>query len=317
MAADSQTPPGWKSIAAALLLGGILWCLPDVWAGKLRGVVHDGLSPGQCVVAATIPSAVHPAAATAGDGGRDTTWQRQARHWQAEAARLKAELLELQRVPSWPAAEVSQPLVRPVLRSARVIGWERSHGIEAPAAVLRAGQAHSVEVNDLVLAPGEAILDQGQSRGLSPDDLILAGRSVIGRIARTSRWTSTIQPITAPEFRGQAQIVRLQDGETILGAEGIIAGSTEGTCRLLHIGTTEPVAEGDLVFTTLRGVPLSPPLFYGTITKAELKTGEPDWSIEVTPSRRGPPPSEVLVLELKQRAAPEPRSPGDVPRGTP
>ncbi len=317
MAADSQTPPGWKSIAGALLLGGVLWCLPEAWANKLRGVIHDGLSAGQCVVAATIPPAVHPAAETAGDGGRDTTWQRQARHWQAEAARLRAELDELQRVPSWPEAEVSPPLVRPVLRSARVIGWERSGGVEAPAAVLRAGNASSVEVNDLVLAPGEAILDQGQSRGLSPDDLVLAGRSVIGRIARTSRWTSTIQPITAPAFRGQAQIVRLQDGETILGAEGIIAGSTEGTCRLLHIGTTEPVAEGDLVFTSLRGVPLSPPLFYGTITKAELKTGEPDWSIEVTPQRRGPPPSDVLVLELSMRSSGEPLAPADASRGSP
>ena len=317
MAADSQTPLGGKSIAGALLVGGILWCLPDVWAGKLRGLIHDGLSPGQCVVAATIPQAVHPAAGTAGDGGRDTTWQRQARHWQAEAARLRAELDELQRTPSWPEAEVSPPLVRPVLRSARVIGWEHLNGAEAPAAVLRAGNANSVEVNDLVLAPGEAILDQGQSLGISPDDLVLAGRSVIGRIARTSRWTSTIQPITAAEFRGQAQIVRLQDSEAILGAEGIIAGSTEGTCRLLHIGTTEPVAEGDLVFTSLRGVPLSPPLFYGTITKAELKAGEPDWWIEVTPQRRGPPPSEVLVLELTQRVTSQSAPPAAASRGTP
>ena len=315
--ADSQTPLGWKPIAGALLLGGVLWCLPVAWAGKLRGLIHDGLTPGQCVVAATIPQAVHPAAGTAGDGGRDTTWQRQARHWQAEAARLRAELDELQRTPSWPEAEVSPPLVRPVLRSVRVIGWERSHGIEAPAAVLRAGNANSVEVNDLVLAPGEAILDQGQSRGLSPDDLVLAGRSVIGRIARTSRWTSTVQLITDPEFRGQAQIVRLQEGEAVLGAEGIIAGSSEGTCRLLHIGTTEPVAEGDLVFTSLRGVPLSPPLFYGTITRAELKPGEPDWMIEVTPQRRGPPPSEVLVLELTQRVASEPLPTDDASRGTP
>ena len=316
MAADSQTPPGWKSIAGALLLGGVLWCLPSVWAEKLRGLVHDGLSPGQCVVAATIPQTVHPAVVTAGAGSVDTTWQRQARHWQAEAARLRAELDELQRVPSWPEAAVTPPLVRPVLRSARVIGWERASGAEAPAVVLRAGRANSVEVHDLVLAPGEAFLDQGESQGLSADDLVLAGRSVIGRIVRTSRWTSTIQPITDPEFKGQAQIVRLQAGEAVLGAEGILCGSSEGTCRLLHVGITEPVAEGDLVFTSLRGVPLSPPLFYGTITKAELQAGEPDWVIEVTPQRRGPPPSEVLVLELTQRVAAEPPSPA-ASRGTP
>ena len=305
------------SIAGALLLGGVLWCVPAAWADKLRGVVHDGLSPGQCVVATTIPRAVHPAVGTASVENEDTSWQRQARHWQAEAARLRAELDELQRVPSWPEAEVSPPLVRPVLRTAQVIGWEREPGGEAPAVVLRAGRANSVEVDDLVLPPGEAILDQGQSQGLSADDLVLAGRSVIGRIARTSRWTSTIQTVTDPEFRGQAQIVRLQDGEAVLGAEGIIAGSSEGACRLLHIGTTEPVAEGDLVFTSLRGVPLSPPLFYGMITKAELKVGEPDWSIQVTSHRRGPPPREVLVLELTQRLTGEPTTLSGSSRGTP
>jgi rod shape-determining protein MreC len=317
MAAEDRLPPGILSITGALLVGGILWCLPDVWAEKLRGVVHDGLSPGQCVVAATIPQAVYPAAGTAGDGDVDSSWQRQVRYWQAEAALLRAELDELQRVPRWPEAAVVPPLVRPVLRSARVIGWERTTGAEGPAAVLRAGRANSIDVNDLVLAPGEAILDQGQSQGLSGDDLVLAGRSVVGRIARTNRWTSTIQPITDPEFRGQAQIVRLQDGEALLGAEGIIAGAESGTCRLLHIGTTEPVAEGDLVFTSLRGVAISPPLFYGTITRAELKPGEPDWSIEVAPHRRGPPPSEVLVLELTQRVADEPPASPNASQGTP
>lgn len=305
MAAESLSPPGWLSISVGLLVGGILFCLPEAWAGKVRSIVHDGLAPGQCVVVASVPQVTQAASPAVNSvaAETDSSWQRQAHYWQAEAARLRAELDELQRVPTWPTAAIIPSQVQPRLRTARVIGWERSGGHEAPAPVIRAGTANHIAVSDLVLSPGEPLLDQGQTQGISPDDLVLAGRSVIGRIARTSGWTSTIQLITDPEFRGQVQIVRLQDGEAVLGAEGILSGAEGASCRLLHIGTTEPVAEGDLVFTSLRGVPLSPPLFYGTITKAELKSGEPDWSIEVTPARQPPPPHEVLVLELSLRAS--------------
>jgi hypothetical protein len=192
-------------------------------------------------------------------------------------------------------------MIKPQLRQARVIGWERRGLATLPNAVIRGGTANKIAADDLVLASGESIVDQGQGSGIVADDLVLAGRTVIGRITRISRWTSTIQPVTDSEFRGQAQIVRLQDNEAILGAEGILAGTGKGDCRLLHVGTTEPVAEGDLVFTSLRGVPLSPPLFYGTITRAEVLPGEPDWSISVTPVIRGTPPSEVLVLGLSLR----------------
>ncbi len=303
MAAESHSPPGLVPIAAALLGGGMLFCLPDVWAGKLRSAVHDLLAPGQCVLAAAVPQVISGPVAPSTATATESQWERQARYWQAEAAKLRAELTEANRVPTWPVAAIIPSQIQPKLRTARIIGWERPSIDEAPAAVLRAGSTDHVAVHDLVLAPGESILDQGQSQGIAADDLVLAGRSIIGRISRTSRWTSTIQPITDPEFRGQAQIVRLQDGEAVLGAEGILSGSIAGACRLLHIGTTDPVAEGDLVFTALRGVPLSPPLFYGTITWAELRPGEPDWSIEVTPARSGPPPSEVLVLELSHGLA--------------
>ncbi len=314
---DSHSPPRLVPIAAALLVGGMLFCLPEVWAGKLRSAVHDLLAPGQCVLAAAVPQVISGPVAQNSATATDTQWERQARYWQAEAAKLRAELTEANRVPTWPAAAITPSPIQPKLRTARIIGWERRAGDSAPAAVVRAGSTDHVAVNDLVLAPGESILDQGQPQGMAADDLVLAGRSIIGRISRTSRWTSTIQPITDPEFRGQAQIVRLLDGEAVLGVEGILSGSKEGACRLLHIGPTDPVAEGDLVFTALRGVPLSPPLFYGTITRAELRPGEPEWLIEVSPARSGLPPCEVLVLELSFGVAGDSMPHAGAARGTP
>jgi hypothetical protein len=315
MAAESQTASAWLPVIGGLLVGGVLMCLPEVWAGKVRSLVRDSLSPGQCVVAATVPEAVRPVE-TSGRESIDSAWQRQARYWQAEAARLKSELAEANQVPEWPAAAITPLLVKPQIHKARVIGWERRGRASFPSAVIRGGTSNQITVDDLVLAPGESILDQGQVSGVAPDDLVLAGRTVIGRITRISRWTSTIQPITDPEFRGQAQIVRLQGGEAILGAEGILSGGSNGECRLLHVGTTEPVAEGDLVFTSLRGVPLSPPLFYGTITRAELLAGDPDWSIAVQPVLRGLPPSEVLVLGLSlNRSEPKPDTASELKGG--
>lgn len=317
MAANSQTPPGWLSIVGALLLGGTLFCLPDAWAEKLRSTVHDLLAPGQCVLTAAAPQVVSGPVIQSRISATETAWEREARYWQAKAATLNTELIEASRVPTWPEAAIVVPQVQPKLRTARIIGWERPSNAAVPSAVLRAGSADQVAMHDLVLAPGESLLDQGQSLGIAPDDLVLAGRSIIGRISRTSRWTSTVQPITDPEFRGQAQIVRLLDGEAVLGAEGILSGSIEGACRLLHIGTTEPVAEGDLVFTSLRGVPLSPPLFYGTITRAELRPGEPDWFIQVSPARRGPLPSNVLILELTLGLTEVSTPPPEAVRSTP
>ncbi len=287
-------------------MGALLMCLPEAWSERLRSLVHDGLAPGQCVIAAVVTpehTGVSDSSQSTTMVDTDSAWQRQAHYWQAEAACLQAELTTATHVPIWPEATIIAPQVRPRLRTARVIGWEHPESQVTASPVIRAGTADQVAIHDLVLAPGESLLDQGLALGIATDDLVLAGRTILGRISRTSRWTSTLQSITDPAFRGQAQIVRLQDGEALLGAQGVVSGSTEGTCRLLHIGTTEPVAEGDLVFTSLRGIPLSPPLFYGTITRAELRSGEPDWGIEVTPSRSGTPPREVVVLELLHRGA--------------
>ena len=317
MAAESHSSQSVLPIAAALLVGGMLLCVPHVWAETVRSAVHDLLAPGQCVFAIAAPQVISGPDAQSTASTLDNQWERQARYWQAEAAKLQAELTEANRVPTWPAAAINSSQIQSKLRTARIIGWERQSILTAPAAVVRAGSTDNVTVNDLVLAPGESILDQGQAQGIAADDLVLAGRSIIGRVSHTSRWTSTIQPITDPEFRGQAQIVRLQDGEAVLGAEGILSGSTEGTCLLRHIGTTDPVAEGDLVFTSLRGVPLSPPLFYGTISRAELQPGEPEWSIEVSPARRGLPPTDVLVLELSLGLAEVSTPPAGAARGTP
>lgn len=215
MAAESQTASAWLPVIGGLLVGGVLMCLPEVWAGKVRSLVRDSLSPGQCVVAATVPEAVRPVE-TSGRESIDSAWQRQARYWQAEAARLKSELAEANQVSEWPAAAITPLLVKPQIHKARVIGWERRGRASFPSAVIRGGTSNQITVDDLVLAPGESILDQGQGSGVAPDDLVLAGRTVIGASlgsvvgpARSSR-----SPI--PSFAGRLRLSACREARRFL-----------------------------------------------------------------------------------------------------
>ncbi|RLS56327.1 MAG: hypothetical protein DWH91_07020 [Planctomycetota bacterium] len=290
MAADRTTPHPW-GIAGVALLGLVCVVLPVNLRERFQGAIRDLLAPGQCVAVAALPESSGDAALP------DRETSRQARYWQAQAATLRAECDVLRTVPTWPTAAMPVPLIQPTLRTARVIAWEASGTGEIPSPIVRGGSRDGLSTSDLVLAPGEATIDQGAATGIRADQLLLAGRSVIGRIARTSQLTSTIQRVTDPAFRGQAQIVRLVEGEAVMGPEGVLAGS--GTrCQLLRINATEPVSVGDLVFTSLRGVALAPPLYYGLVTRADLPPGAGEWSIEVAPHFTGAAPSEVLVLEL-------------------
>lgn len=273
------------------MLGLVCVVLPVHLRERFQGAIRDLLAPGQCVVAAAL--AESPGNADLPDHEA----HRQVRYWQAQAATVRAEYDVLRTVPTWPAATVPVPLVQPTLRTARVISWEAAGTGEIQSPIVRGGNRDGLSTSDLVLAPGEATIDQGAATGIRADQLLLAGRSVIGRIARTSQLTSTIQRVTDPAFRGQAQIVRLVEGEAVMGPEGVIAGAGTG-CQLLRINATEPVSVGDLVFTSLRGVALTPPLYYGLITRADLPPGAGEWSIEVAPHFTGAAPSEVLVLEL-------------------
>lgn len=295
MAVDRRGPHPW-GIAGVALAGVACLVLPDNLRERVQGAGRDLLAPGQYVVAAVRDSTVEETAT--GQSSADTDWERQTRYWQAVAAQQQSELATLRDLPTWPRVVISPPLVQPVLRTARVIAWEHPGADEVASPIVRGGARDGVAASDLVMLPGALVLDQGASSGIAADQLLIAGRTVLGRIVKVSQLTSTIQRVIDPAFRGQAQIVRLNDGEAVLGAEGVLAGTGAG-CQLLRVDSTEPVSVGDLVFTPVHGVPLSPPLYYGVITETDLDPGASEWSITVTPRLTGEPPGEVLVLGLQ------------------
>jgi cell shape-determining protein MreC len=140
------------------------------------------------------------------------------------------------------------------------------------------------------------LIDLGRDARISPEDTLLLGRSVIGKVHRVGRWTSTFLLVTDADFRGRAQLVRaLQEGY-VFGAKGVLRGQGDASCLLEGIPATETVEPGDLVYTADRDGPLPTPLYYGKVVEATLDDSAREWRIVVKPVERPTDLTDVQVL---------------------
>jgi cell shape-determining protein MreC len=193
----------------------------------------------------------------------------------------KAEL-QLTGVAPW-RGKPGAPLIVDELVPATVLGAENvdlvRHG-----KLLDAGTSDGVRESSLVLDDPRPLIDQGESTGLSAGQSVFAGRCIVGRVARVGHWVSTVLPVSDPEFRGLARIIRGEGDQTVFGAEGLLEGFSDGLCRLKHIPATEPVSEGDRVYTAGGDATGPAPMMYGTVVSAELATGASHWDVVVKPA---------------------------------
>ncbi|MEX0714994.1 MAG: rod shape-determining protein MreC [Planctomycetaceae bacterium] len=222
--------------------------------------------------------------------------QRRIRALEAEVARLRDELDRRQgdEAAAFPARP-GEPLVVPDLLAATVLG-EEAATLWRAGKLLDRGTAAGVSESSLVLDAEGPLVDQGQDSGLEAGQPVFAGRTVLGRIARVGHWTSTLQLVTDPQYRGLARIVRRSERGVAYGPQGILEGDGGELCRLKFVDATAAVAIGDEVYTDdLEGL-LPEPAYYGRIVAAELKPGAAHWEVRVEPA--GPPrePREVHVL---------------------
>ena len=85
--------------------------------------------------------------------------------------------------------------------------------------------------------------------------------------------------------RGRARLARLTRSGLVFGASGVLTGNGKEGCLLTKISSTEePVSEGDEVYSLETPGGFEIPLFYGTVTRAELAAGATHWEIEVRPA---------------------------------
>lgn len=222
-------------------------------------------------------------------------WKLHCRKLEMEIALLNEKLDEAQRLGVAPGgATAGPPLIVPELIQANVLG-EETAALWRSGRLLDRGRYDGLTDSDLVLTGG-ALIDQGEPAGLETGQPVYSGRSVVGRVARVGRWTSTVVPITDPSFRGRAQLVRKTSRGHVFGAQGVLKGTGEPHCRLELVAAGESVGVGDEVYTAARDGALPYPMYYGRVVDAELEPGALHWHIRVEPAVEDVPATTVQVL---------------------
>lgn len=288
----SATPAAFAVLALAWLIGGGLWVAPSEISDAIRGPVRDAMQPGQVGLAVVVAAAE----------SRWTEWRRDDQdgelrsvekerdEWrdrflalQAAQAAQAGEGSDPQRLPLEIAASPSEPLTIPDVVHAAVLGVERDLLRERTSRLLSRGTTDGIAVDDIVLAGPLPLLDQGSDSQVAPDMPVLAGGCVVGRIKLSGRWTSTVEPVTDPEFRSYIRLVRPTARGPLFGAEGLLVGNGDGTCGLELIAATEPVSVGDYVYGRMPDAASMGPLCYGRVVAAELPEGAAHWVVTVAP----------------------------------
>ena len=266
----------------------------------LRSVVRDGLSPGVQFASDTREFvAAEAKRRLLGDDEHDQSEQisilkseisnleQQLRRERLIVNRTqRKQLLALQRRDESHRPIDPPPLIVPQVVQASVLGEElASIWRSTSGKFLDRGRSNGLTETALVLESNVALLDQGEDSGLAPDLPVFAGSCVIGKLQHVGRWSSTWLPLTDKRFRGRARLARLTTGGLVFKGEGVLVGNGKDGCFLTKISSTEePVSEGDEVFSLETPGGFETPLFYGTVTRAELAVGATHWEIEVRPA---------------------------------
>ena len=256
----------------------------------VRAVLHDALSPGRLALMAFAPQS-NGAGKLVDDAGPvkfDTAHGLNVQQLQTlrqlmiENARLRRDLKRSKEVTAIaefvdPAASLTDYAMIP----AQVIS---SSGLPGPLRelIISAGKSAGVTRSELVVDGSGAIVDAGTDAGVAAGDRVLSGSSVIGRIEKTGRWVSMVQPVTSGDFRAQVQLLRASDDGLHFGAVGMLEGTGTSECRLTGISYTDAVTVGDTVVSAdINGV-RGPRLFFGTVTSAEFLAGG-QWDVRIQP----------------------------------
>lgn len=268
----------------------------------LRSTVRDGLAPGQSFVQQSLVSAGAlwlPGPAPAGDAPRDrgdlAALEERNRQLELELADLRERLTIAEEFGRRPRPQSGRPLLIPELIEARWLGEEIATQIRTKG-LLSAGSRQGLSESALVLQSERSLIDLGESGRLSPGDAVYAGRIVVGKIAEVGRWTSTVRRVTDADYSDRVRVARRTDAGLQVIAEGTLVGNGSEGCLLHHV--TEPVAEGDEVFTSGTDGIVRLPMYYGRVTAASLEPGAREWTVTVAPAAAASRRQEIQVLRL-------------------
>lgn len=305
MSAANSSDRVWLWGWASLLLGIALWFAPAQVVARLRGVFLDLLRPGlESVQAVDGIIATQRTAWQSAEIQQLNTQLRELKLAEAQQAerirRLSVLLADLQEQPvsTLPGTiDVGTPLFTPSVISGRVLGSSLSQSWRT-GVVFDRGWPAGVREAALVVQGDAPLIDVGEREHLSPEDPLILGRIVLGKVEVVGRWTSTYLPVTDREFRGPAQLLHGDSVGQYWGAKGLLRGNGM-SCELQGISSTETVRVGDDVFTADRDGILEAPLYYGKVAKAELTEDGREWIVIVEPAAR---PSSLTHVQVVRAA---------------
>jgi cell shape-determining protein MreC len=256
----------------------------------VRSMLHDALSPGRMALMAIARqsddarnSEDRVESGTVDAPDRLNAQQlRTLRQLMIENARLRRDLKHSREATS--IARIVDPaesLTEFEMIPAKVISSSGLPG-SLRELVISSGKSAGITRSELVVDGEGAVVDAGTDSGVAAGDRVLSGACVVGRIEKTGRWVSMVQPVTAPDFRAQAQLLRASEDGMHFGAVGMLEGTGSSECRLTGISYTDSVTVGDTVVSAdINGV-RGPRLFFGTVTSAQFLAGG-QWDVRIRP----------------------------------
>lgn len=156
------------------------------------------------------------------------------------------------------------------------------------------------------------VLDKGANDGVRIDMGVVAPAGVVGRIVKTTPYSSMVLLVTDPNNAVTGLIQRTRD-------EGIVEGTVKGRARMKYIPLLSALQAGDKVVTSglMGGFPKGLPI--GTITEIEKDESDLFQSAELVPEVDFRKLEEVLIIteSLPQRpSGAGPEAPPAAPEGS-
>ena len=304
MRTDQNHHQRWLAAGGMFLLS-LLVLLADR-AGVLtsfRPALHDAMSPGRLMILA-ITSRDGQVAAEATAGAVATELAGRAKQEQLlrqlmiENARLRRDLKRERLSTAFSSTlEPLGSLAQLDVIQASVVSSDGLSG-SLRDLIIDAGKSAGITRSELVIDGTGTLLGAGSDDSVAAGDRVITGSIVVGRIERTARWVSLVQPVTAIGFKAQVVLLRKTADGLHFGATGMLEGTGEADCVLTGIPHTDAVAVGDdVVSADINGV-RGLQLYFGRVTKAEFLAGG-QWDVRVQPAASLGELESVGVLRLK------------------
>ncbi|HKN85740.1 MAG TPA: rod shape-determining protein MreC [Nitrospiraceae bacterium] len=147
------------------------------------------------------------------------------------------------------------------------------------------------------------ILDKGDRDGIRPEMGVMTSAGIVGRVVKTSPFSSIVLLVTDPHNAITGIIQRSRD-------EGIVEGTVQGRARIKYLPLLANIRAGDIVVTSglTGGFPRG--IVIGTVLTMQKEEGELFQSAEIAPQADLSKLEEVLVITVPRSLDAQPDAKG-------